>query len=89
LLAAFAKAWLEGMVVNRGVPALLADPCVRARRKPNFYNTPGTSLWEKARAHVFDDPGRHRVMLVVGLIAMLPFPALEAIGFVRVARTLP
>lgn len=42
-----------------------------------------------ARAHVFDDPGRHRVMLVVGLIAMLPFLALEAIGFVMLARTLP
>ena len=43
LLAAFAKACLEGMVVNRGVPGLLADPCVRARRKPNFYDMPGTS----------------------------------------------
>jgi hypothetical protein len=88
-LAAHAKAWLEGMVVNLGAPALLADPRVRALPKPSFYNTPGASLWEKARAYVLDDPGRYQVLLVVGLIAMLPVLALEAAGFIMLARTLP
>ena len=88
-LAAYAKAWLEGMAVNLGAPALLADPRVRALPKPSFYNTPGTTLWERARAYVFDDPGRYQVLLIAGLIGMLPFLALEAIGFVMLARTLP
>jgi hypothetical protein len=88
-LAAFAKAWLEGMVVNLGAPALLVDPRVRALPKPSFYHTPGTSLWERARAYVLDDPGRHQVLLLIGVIAMVPFLALEAIGFVMLARTLP
>ena len=35
------------------------------------------------------DPGRHQVLLLIGVIAMLPFLALEAIGFVTLARTLP
>lgn len=86
---AYAKAWLEGMVVNLGAPALLDDPRVRALPKPSFYNTPGASLWEKARTYVFDDPGRFQILLVVGLIAMVPFLALEAIGLVMLARTLP
>jgi 4-amino-4-deoxy-L-arabinose transferase-like glycosyltransferase len=88
-LAAYVKAWLEGMVVNLAAPALLVDPRVRALPKPSFYNTPGASLWEKGRAYVFDDPGRYQLLLVSGLMAMIPFLALEAIGFVMLARTLP
>jgi len=87
--AALAKAWLEGAVVNLAAPALLADPRVRALPKPSFYNTPGASLWRKARAYLFDDPGRYQLLLVLGLLAMLPFLALEAIGFVMLARTTP
>ena len=88
-LSAYAKAWLEGMVVNLAAPALLADPRVRALPKPSFYDTPGTSLWERARRYVFDDPGAYQLLLVIGVIGMLPFLALEAIGLVMLARTLP
>jgi Dolichyl-phosphate-mannose-protein mannosyltransferase len=87
--AALAKAWLEGAVVNLTAPALLADPRVRALPKPSFYNTPGASLWQKARAYLFDDPGRYQLLLILGLIAMVPFLVLEAIGFVMLARTMP
>ena len=88
-LAAYVKAWLEGMVVNLAAPALLVDPRVRALPKPSFYTTAGTSLWERARGYIFDDPGRYQLLLVLGLVAMLPFLALEAVGFVMLARTLP
>ena len=88
-LAAYVKAWLEGMVVNLGAPALIADPRVRALPKPSFYNTPGTSLWQRAYAYLFHDPGRFQLLLVAGLVAMLPFLVLELIGFVMLARTLP
>jgi hypothetical protein len=88
-LSAYAKAWLEGMVVNLASPALLIDPRVRALPKPSFYNTPGASLWEKTRAYLFDDPAAYQVLLIVGLVAMLPILMLEAAGFVMLARTLP
>jgi hypothetical protein len=88
-LSAYAKAWLEGMVVNLASPALLIDPRVRALPKPSFYNTPGASLWEKTRAYLFDDPAAYQVLLIVGLVAMLPILMLEAAGFIMLARTLP
>ena len=88
-LSAYAKAWLEGMVVNLASPALLIDPRVRALPKPSFYNTPGASLWEKTRAYLFDDPAAYQILLIVGLVAMLPILMLEAAGFVVLARTLP
>jgi hypothetical protein len=88
-LTAFAAAWLEGMVVTLGAPALLGDPRVRALPKPSFYNTPGAGLWQKARAYLLDDPGRYQLLLVAGIVAMLPFLVLEAVGFVMLARTLP
>jgi hypothetical protein len=88
-LSAYAKAWLEGMVVNLASPALLIDPRVRALPKPSFYNTPGASLWEKTRAYLFDDPAAYQVLLIVGLVAMLPILMLEAAGFVMLLRTLP
>lgn len=86
---AFVAAWLEGAMVNLGAPALLADPRVRALPKPSFYNTPGTGLWQKARAYLLDHPGRYQLLLVVGLVGMVPFLALEAVGFVMLARSLP
>jgi hypothetical protein len=86
---AIVEAWLEGMVVNFGAPALLDDPRVRALPKPSFYNTRGASLWQKARAYLFDDPGLFQVLLVGGLAGMLIFLALESIGFVILAQTLP
>jgi 4-amino-4-deoxy-L-arabinose transferase-like glycosyltransferase len=88
-LAAYAKAWLEGMVVNLAAPALLADPRVRALPKPSFYNTAGTSLWQRARAYLFAEPGAYQILLLLGLLAMLPFLALEATGFVMLARSKP
>jgi 4-amino-4-deoxy-L-arabinose transferase-like glycosyltransferase len=88
-LSAYVRAWLEGMVVNLGAPALLADPRVRALPKPSFFDTPGANLWQKARAYLLDDPGRYQLVLVAGLLATLPFVVLEAAGFLMLARTRP
>jgi hypothetical protein len=88
-LGAYAKAWLEGMLVNLAAPALLSDPRVRALPKPSFYNTAGATLWERARAYLFDEPGPYQVLLLVGILATLPFLVLEAIGFVMLARNMP
>jgi hypothetical protein len=88
-LKAYALAWLEGMAVNLGAPALIADPRVRALARPSFYHTAGASLWEKASNYLFADPGVYQLLLVAGLIAMLPFLVLETIGFVMLARINP
>lgn len=88
-LRAYARAWLEGMAINLGAPALIADPRVRALPRPSFYHTPGARLWEKAQTYLFADAGLYQLLLIVGLVAMLPFLALEAIGFLMLARTLP
>jgi hypothetical protein len=62
---------------------------VRALPKPSFYNTPGAGLWQKARAYLLDDPRRYQLLLVAGLVGMVPFLALEAVGFVMLARSSP
>jgi hypothetical protein len=85
-LAAFAKARLEGMAVNLGAPAILGDPRVRALPKPSFYNTPGVTLWERAVAYVFKDPGLYQFLLMLGLVSTLPFVVFEAVGFGVLAR---
>jgi Dolichyl-phosphate-mannose-protein mannosyltransferase len=87
--AAFVKSWIEGMAMNLAAPALLADPRVRALPKPSFYQTPGTSLWERSRAYFFDHPGWYQALLALGIAAMLPFLVLECIGFVLLARVMP
>jgi 4-amino-4-deoxy-L-arabinose transferase-like glycosyltransferase len=87
--AAYVKSWIDGMAINLGAPALLADPRMRALPKPSFYNTPGTSLWERTRVYVFEHPGLYQVLLAIGLMTMLPFLLLEAVGFVMLARRLP
>jgi Dolichyl-phosphate-mannose-protein mannosyltransferase len=87
--SAIVLSWLEGMVVNLGAPAIIADPRVRALPKPSFYATPGTNLWQKARAYLLDDPGLYQVLLLAGLAATIPFLLLEAVGLVMLARLLP
>jgi hypothetical protein len=86
---AFVKAWLEGMAVNLTAPALLSDPRVRALPKPSFYATPGTSLVERARRYLLEDPGLYQVLLMVGLATTLPFLLLAIAGLVMLTRTLP
>jgi hypothetical protein len=88
-LLAYVEAWLEGMVVNLAVPALLVDPRVRVLPKPSLYNTPGVTLWEKTHAYVFEHLGLYQILLLVGLASMLPFLLLEIIGFIILARILP
>jgi hypothetical protein len=88
-ISAFVKSWIEGMAVNLGAPALLADPRVRALPKPSFYETPGRSLLERAKTYFFERPGLYQVLLAAGLATMLPFLLLEAAGLVMLARRLP
>jgi 4-amino-4-deoxy-L-arabinose transferase-like glycosyltransferase len=88
-LAAFVEAWLEGMIVNVAAPALIADARVRALPKPNFYATPGASLWQRTQKYFFDDPGLYQILLGIGVIAMIPFLLLQAMGFVMLVRGLP
>jgi hypothetical protein len=72
-LSAYVEAWLEDMLVNLSVPALLVDPRLRALPKPSLYNTPGVTLWEKTHPYVFEHLGLYQVLLLVGLASMLPF----------------
>ena len=88
-LTTYAEAWLEGIVVNVGAPGLLSDPRVRALPKPTSATRPEPPCGRERRAYAFDDPGRYQVLLLVSLVGMLPFLALEAISFVMLARTLP
>jgi 4-amino-4-deoxy-L-arabinose transferase-like glycosyltransferase len=87
--AAFVESWLEGMAMNLGVPALLADPRVRALPKPSFYGTPGASLWQRMRIYFFEQAGLYQALLAIGFAAMLPYLLLEAIGFYQLARLQP
>jgi hypothetical protein len=86
---AVVKAWLEGTIVNFVTPALLDDPRVRALPKPSYYATPGSSLWQRARAYLFDNPGLFQALMLAGLAGMLLFLVLELIGFVMLAQALP
>jgi hypothetical protein len=88
-LSAFVESWIEGTFVNLAAPAVLADPRVRALPKPNYYATPGASLWERARVYFFENPGLYQLLLAAGVLASLPFLLLQAIGLVMLTRSLP
>ena len=87
-LAAYVRAWLEGMVVNLGAPALLVDPRVRALPKPSFTTRrdhlvgEGTGL-RLRRPRALSGPAG------AGLIVTVPFLALEAAGFIMLAGRSP
>jgi 4-amino-4-deoxy-L-arabinose transferase-like glycosyltransferase len=88
-LKAFIESWVEGMLVNLAVPAVIVDPRMRSLPKPSFYNTAGNTLWQKTRSYLFDQPGLYQTVLVIGILAMLPFLALQAAGFLMLVRALP
>ncbi len=86
---AFIESWVEGMLINLAVPAAIVDPRMRTLPKPSFYNTPGSTLWQKARSYLIDKPGIYQTVLMIGLLAMVPLLVLQAAGFIMLARALP
>jgi hypothetical protein len=83
------RAWLEGMVINLASPALVHDPRVRALPKPSFYNTDGTTLWQRARVYLFEQIGTYQIILIIGLLVSIPLLILQAMGFFILARAYP
>jgi hypothetical protein len=88
-ISAYAKSWLDGIVVNVAAPAILGDPRLRALPKPSFYNTAGTTLTERARTYLFKYPGLYQFILLAALASMVPLLALEAVGFLMLMHRLP
>ena len=86
---AFAEAWVEGMIVDIAAPAILVDPRVRALPKPDYYSTPGQSLWSRSQTYLFDSPGLYQGIFVVSVLAALPFLLLQVAGFVMLVRERP
>jgi hypothetical protein len=87
--SAFIRAWIEGIAINLASPALVHDPRVRALPKPSFYGTGGATLWQKARAYLFESPGLYQFLVLAGLLASVPLLILQAVGFFLLARTYP
>src|SRR6202040_3162899 len=55
----------------------------------SFYETPGRTLWERARTYLFEHAGLYQVLLALGIAGMLPFLVLESLGFIMLARDKP
>ena len=84
----YAKAWLEGMVVNLGCAGAARRPArARAAEAELLQHARGQPVAEGAGLSVRRSRDAISCCSSLGLIAMLPFLALEAIGFVMLART--
>jgi len=83
-----AKAWLAGVTINLGAPALVSVPPVAGLERPHFYETPGTGVVDKVWAFGRRAAGSTFFWLMVpALIWMAASRALELGGLFAIGRS--
>lgn len=87
--SAIAKAWLKGAIVNLVAPAITVDPRVRRAREGSFYNDPSPGLVARMQAYLATSAPAVRPWIAGALVLSAVSLALQAYGFVRLARRLP
>lgn len=87
--SAIVKAWIQGAVVNLAAPALILDPRVRRAREGSFYNDPTPGLIGRLQAYLATSAPQIRPLIVGALVLSAISLALQAYGFIRLARRLP
>jgi len=88
-LTVLAKAWMQGMAINLGAPALSIDPRVRALPRTSFMDIPGDSLPVRILAFLKAGDPMFRLALIVGLAGAGIAALLQAWGFLLLLRDFP
>jgi len=85
--SAVAKSWLSGMTINLVSPAILLSPPVSQMPRPGFYNTPGTSFFDKAFNYAFrSGQPAYTWFLLVGSAGLLLIRAIQLVGIMALLR---
>jgi hypothetical protein len=86
-ISAIAKSWLSGITINLVSPAILLSPPVSQLPRPGFYNTPGSSFFDKAFNYAFrSGQPAYTWFLLIGSAGLAAMRLLQFIGFVALAR---
>lgn len=86
-ISAIAKSWLSGIVINLASPAVLLSPPVSQLPRPGFYNTPGSSFFDKAFNYAFrSGQPAYTWFLLIGSAGLAAMRLLQLIGLVALAR---
>ncbi|MGD9838238.1 MAG: ArnT family glycosyltransferase [Afipia sp.] len=85
--SAIAKSWLSGMTINLISPGILLSPPVLQLPRPGFYNTPGSSFFDKAYNYVFHSgQPAYTWCLLIGSAGLAVMRILQLVGFIALAR---
>jgi len=86
-LSAIAKSWLSGITINLVSPAILLSPPVSQLPRPGFYNTPGSSFFDKAFNYAFrSGQPTYTWFFLIGSAGLAAMRLLQLVGFVALAR---
>jgi hypothetical protein len=86
-IAAVAKAWLYGIAINIGAPAVTIAPPLERLPRTGFYSTPGNSLPEKIFNYLFYSENKLYAWLIqISIIGLLVSRFVQAIGMITLTR---
>jgi 4-amino-4-deoxy-L-arabinose transferase-like glycosyltransferase len=82
-----AKSWLSGIAINLASPAVLLSPPVLQIPRPGFYNTPGSSFFDKAFNYAFrSGQPVYTWCLLIGSAGLALMRLLQFIGLISLAQ---
>ncbi len=85
--ADFAKAWLNGAIVNIGSPGIILSPPISALPRTGFYGTQATSFADKVKSFVFSATNPiYAWFLIAGLVGVAAVRLIELVGVVQLIK---
>jgi 4-amino-4-deoxy-L-arabinose transferase-like glycosyltransferase len=86
-VAAFAKAWAYGAVINLGSPAIILSPPIMQLPRTGFYDTPGASMPEKMRNFLLhSENALYGWVLLIGTLGVAVVRLVQLAGLVGILR---
>ena len=80
--------WAYGTINNLASPALALDPRIRSLNKNSFYNSQGTSIFQRAWNFISENDARYISWLAIGAIGTIVSLALQVYGWTLMIRRL-
>jgi hypothetical protein len=86
--ASVVKAWVSGMVINLGTPAIVTDPRIRKLNNGSFMNSTGSGAYERLLTFIGNNENLYITWIVAGMVGGAIALIFQAVGSILLFRNM-